>query len=85
MPNQRKKGKAFIGGYVSKDIADAFKAAAEERGTTVKDLLEALIRDELKASGSPFEIPLCCALWRITPTIRRMLAGDIARRRADLV
>lgn len=52
MPNQRKKGKAFIGGYVPKELADAFKAAAESQGTSVKDLLEALIRDELKKGGS---------------------------------
>lgn len=48
MPNQRKKGKAFIGGYVPKAVADKFKDAAEERGMTVKDLLEMLILDELK-------------------------------------
>ena len=48
MPNQRKKGKAFIGGYVPKSVADAFKAVAEERGKTAKDLLEEIIRAELK-------------------------------------
>ena len=48
MPNQRKKGKALIGGYVPKELAEAFKQAAAERGTTVKDLLETLIREELK-------------------------------------
>lgn len=48
MPNQRKKGKAFIGGYVPKNVADAFKIAAEERGITAKDLLEKLIIEELK-------------------------------------
>ena len=48
MPNQRKKTKAFIGGYVPKTLADALKRAAEERGMTTKDLLEAIVRDELK-------------------------------------
>ena len=48
MPNQRKKGKAFIGGYVPKSVADAFKTIAEERGKTAKDLLEEIIRAELK-------------------------------------
>lgn len=48
MPNQRKKGKAFIGGYVPKAIADAFKAIAEQQGRTAKDLLEELIKAELK-------------------------------------
>lgn len=48
MPNQRKKGKAFIGGYVPKSVAEAFKAIAEEQGKTAKDLLEELIRAELK-------------------------------------
>ena len=52
MPNQRKKGKAFIGGYVPKSIADAFKAFAEEQGKTAKDLLEDLIRAELKKGAS---------------------------------
>lgn len=51
MPNQRKKGKAFIGGYVPRAVADKFKEAAEERGLTVKDLLEALIVEELKKGG----------------------------------
>lgn len=51
MPNQRKKGKAFIGGYVSRTVADKFKEAAEERGMTVKDLLEVLIVEELKKGG----------------------------------
>ncbi|MBR2982424.1 MAG: hypothetical protein IKC80_04250 [Kiritimatiellae bacterium] len=48
MPNQRKKDKAFIGGYVPKKVADAFKAAADELGMTTKDLLESLIIEELK-------------------------------------
>lgn len=52
MPNQRKKGKALIGGYVPKNIADAFKAIAKEKGKTAKDLLEDLIRAELK-KGTP--------------------------------
>ena len=52
MPNQRKKGKAFIGGYVPKNVADAFKDAAESRGMTVKDLLENLIKEELKKGTS---------------------------------
>lgn len=52
MPNQRKKGKAFIGGYVPKNLADAFKVAAESKGVSVKDLLETLIRDELKKGGN---------------------------------
>ena len=48
MPNQRKKGKAFIGGYIPQKLADAFKVAAEERGMTARDLLERLIREDLK-------------------------------------
>lgn len=48
MPNQRKKGKAFIGGYIPKELADQFKAAALERGTSAKALLEQLIREDLK-------------------------------------
>ena len=52
MPNQRKKGKALIGGYIPKSLADAFKAAAESRGMTAKDLLEELIRAELKKGSS---------------------------------
>ena len=51
MPNQRKKGKAFIGGYIPKDLADDFKVAAEERGMTAGDLLELLIRADLKEGG----------------------------------
>ena len=48
MPNQRKKGKAFIGGYIPKELADQFKAAAQARGTNAKALLEQLIRNDLK-------------------------------------
>ena len=48
MPNQRKKGKAFIGGYIPQGLADAFKVAAEARGMTARDLLELLIREDLK-------------------------------------
>jgi len=47
MPNQRKKSKALIGGYIPRELVAAFKKAAAERGMTVKDLLEALIRKEL--------------------------------------
>lgn len=47
MPNQRKKNKALIGGYIPRELAAAFKKAAAERGLTVKSLLEALIRKEL--------------------------------------
>lgn len=48
MPNQRKKGKAFVGGYIPKELAIAFKEAADERGLSVKDLLEELIRNDLR-------------------------------------
>ena len=48
MPNQRKKGKAFIGGYIPKELADQFKDAATAQGKNVKDLLEELIRNDLK-------------------------------------
>jgi len=47
MPNQRKKGKAFIGGYISESLAAELKAAAEAQGLSVKDLLEKLIRKDL--------------------------------------
>ena len=49
MPNQRKKGKAFIGGYIPQGLADAFKVAAEARGMTARDLLEQLIREDLNS------------------------------------
>lgn len=48
MPSQRKKSKAMIGGYVPKELADAFKAAAQARGMTAKDLLEELIKHEVR-------------------------------------
>ena len=48
MPNQRKKDKALIGGYVDKRLAEAFKNAAAKRGLTTKDLLEILIKEEIK-------------------------------------
>ena len=48
MPNQRKKGKAMIGGYVPKELADAFKAEAQARGLTAKELLEILVRQEVR-------------------------------------
>lgn len=48
MPNQRKKTKALIGGYVDKELAEAFKQIAAENGTTAKDLLETLVREEVK-------------------------------------
>ena len=51
MPNQRKKGKAFVGGYIPKELAVAFKEAADERGLSVKDLLEELIRASFAARG----------------------------------
>ena len=38
----------FIGGYISGKLAAEFKAAADERGMSVKDLLEELIRKDLK-------------------------------------
>ena len=47
MPNQRKKGKTFIGGYISGKLAAEFKAIADERGLSVKDLLEELIKKDL--------------------------------------
>ena len=47
MPNQRKKGKAMIGGYIPKELADAFKAVAKARGMGAKDLLELLVRQEV--------------------------------------
>lgn len=48
MPSQRKKSKAMIGGYVPKELAEAFKAAAKARGMTAKDLLEELVRQEVR-------------------------------------
>lgn len=47
MPNQRKKGKTFIGGYISGKLAAEFKAIADERRLSVKDLLEELIKKDL--------------------------------------
>ncbi len=52
MPNQRKKGKVFVGGYIPKELAESFKAVADGRGMTVKDLLEELIRKDLGKDGN---------------------------------
>lgn len=48
MPNQRDKDKSMIGGYVPTELAGEFKRVAEEKGVTVKDLLEQLIREAVK-------------------------------------
>lgn len=53
MPNQRKKSKAMIGGYVAKDIADKFKAIAKARKMSAKDLLEILVKAEIAKGEKP--------------------------------
>ena len=52
MPNKRKKDKAMIGGYVAKELAEQFKAAAQARGMSVKDLLELLVKEEVKKGSA---------------------------------
>jgi predicted DNA binding CopG/RHH family protein len=51
MPNQRSKLKAPITGYFPKAKVEAIKAWAAEQGMTVKDLIEALIDQELKKAN----------------------------------
>jgi hypothetical protein len=55
MPNQRKKSKAMIGGFVNRELAEKFKAAAKARGMTAKDLLEILVKEEVAKGEKPNE------------------------------
>lgn len=48
MPNQRKKGKKLIAGWLETGDAEDFKTRAEQLGMTTTDLLTLLIREELK-------------------------------------
>lgn len=48
MPNQRKKGKKLIAGWLESGDAVEFKARADELGVTTTDLLTLLIREELR-------------------------------------
>lgn len=53
MPNQRKKGKKLIAGWLQSGDADEFKERAAELGMTTTDLLTLLIREELKRGTKP--------------------------------
>jgi hypothetical protein len=52
MPNQRKKGKKLVAGWLENGDAEEFKQRAEQLGMTATDLLTLLIREELRRSAA---------------------------------
>lgn len=52
MPNQRKKGKRLVAGWLESGDAEEFDARAKELGITKSALITLLVREELKRMQS---------------------------------
>ena len=48
MPNQRKKGKRLVAGWLERGDAEEFDARARELGITKSALITLLVQEELK-------------------------------------
>lgn len=48
MPNQRKASKVHLGGYYEKELKDELKKLAKDRGITMSELVDELLREGVK-------------------------------------